>query len=76
MQTMVCRRVRFYGYPKIYCNAFRLCAIALPTYVTGLVISGVAFERKLAVTAVVLGWGIREIAVMIDTAAVCKYEIS
>ena len=49
----------------------RSCAIALPVYVLGLVISGVAFQKKLSVAAVVVGWAVREVAVMITTVAVC-----
>lgn len=45
--------------------------IALPVYVVGLVVSGAAFQDKLSVAAVVMGWGIREVAVMINTVAVC-----
>ncbi|CDO78111.1 hypothetical protein BN946_scf184611.g3 [Trametes cinnabarina] len=49
------------------------CVIALPIYVMGLVVSGAAFQNKLSVAAVVMGWGIREFAVMINTVAIYAY---
>ncbi|EKM52283.1 uncharacterized protein PHACADRAFT_260571, partial [Phanerochaete carnosa HHB-10118-sp] len=49
------------------------CVVALPIYVVGLVVSGAAFQAKLSVGAVVMGWGIREVAVMINTVAVYTY---
>ncbi|GJE98654.1 MFS general substrate transporter [Phanerochaete sordida] len=49
------------------------CVVALPIYVVGLVVSGAAFQEKLSVAAVVMGWGIREVAVMINTVAVYAY---
>ncbi|KLO19176.1 MFS general substrate transporter [Schizopora paradoxa] len=51
------------------------CYISLPFYIAGLIISGFAFQKKLPLVAVVFGWGIREVAVMTTTVAVCKYEI-
>ncbi|OSD00956.1 MFS general substrate transporter [Trametes coccinea BRFM310] len=51
----------------------RSCAIALPIYVAGLIVSGAAFQNKLSVAAVIMGWGIREIAVMVNTVAIYAY---
>lgn len=50
-----------------------MCYLSLPLYVTGLVISGAAFQQKLPVVAVVMGWGIREVAVMTTTVACCTF---
>lgn len=35
---------------------------------------GAAFQNKLSAGAVVMGWGIAEVAVMITTVAVCAYH--
>ena len=56
-----------------YVLATRTCVVALPIYVVGLVLSGIGFQRKLSVAVVVIGWGTREVAVMINTVAVCAY---
>lgn len=56
---------------EILTDTNRSCAVALPVYVSGLVISGVAFQDKLPVGAVVMGWAIREVAIMTTTVAVC-----
>lgn len=50
-----------------------MCYLSLPFYVTGLIISGAAFQQKLPIVAIVMGWGIREVAVMTTTAACYSY---
>lgn len=40
-------------------------------YVVGLVLSGAAFEFKLSPGVVVVGWAVRELAVMTNTVAAC-----
>ncbi len=53
-----------------------MCYLSLPFYVTGLIISGAAFQQKLPIVAIVMGWGIREVAVMTTTAACCTFLLS
>ena len=48
------------------------CYIAMPLYLCGFIVLGAAFQKKLSVGAVVMGWGLAEVAVMINTVAVCK----
>lgn len=67
----------WYGLPHVpfemLTNALnRMCYISLPFYIAGLIISGFAFQNKLPIVAVVFGWGIREVAVMTTTVAVCE----
>lgn len=53
-----------------YCA--RACYIAIPLYICGFVTLGAAFQMHLSVGAVVMGWGIAQLAIMITTVAVCK----
>ena len=41
-------------------------------FICGFIVLGAAFQKKLSVGAVVMGWGLAEVAVMINTVAVCK----
>lgn len=45
----------------------------MPLYLCGFVVLGAAFQKKLSVGAVVMGWGLAEVAVMINTVAICKF---
>ncbi|KAH9950836.1 MFS general substrate transporter [Amylocystis lapponica] len=49
------------------------CYIAVPLYVCGFVLLGAAFQKNLSVAALVLGWGIAQIAIMINTVAIYSY---
>ncbi|EPQ53473.1 MFS general substrate transporter [Gloeophyllum trabeum ATCC 11539] len=49
------------------------CYIAIPLYICGFVLLGAAVENHLSPGAVVMGWGIAEVAVMINTVAVYAY---
>ncbi|KAI5118899.1 hypothetical protein M0805_002815 [Coniferiporia weirii] len=49
------------------------CYIAMPLYLCGFLVLGAAFQKKLSVGAVVMGWGLAEVAVMINTVAVYAY---
>ncbi|KAI0691854.1 MFS general substrate transporter [Cytidiella melzeri] len=49
------------------------CYIAIPLYICGFVLIGASFQNHLSVGALVMGWGIAEVAVMINTVAVCEY---
>ncbi|KIK68215.1 hypothetical protein GYMLUDRAFT_35592 [Collybiopsis luxurians FD-317 M1] len=49
------------------------CYLAIPLYVCGFVVLGAAFEKHLSVGALVMGWGIAELAIMIATVAIYAY---
>ncbi|KAI0088801.1 MFS general substrate transporter [Irpex rosettiformis] len=49
------------------------CYIAIPLYICGFVVIGASFQNHLSVGALVMGWGIAEVAVMINTVAVYAY---
>nr|GAT54834.1 MFS general substrate transporter [Mycena chlorophos] len=49
------------------------CYLAVPLYIVGFVTLGAAFQNKLSPGAVVMGWGIAEMAIMINTVAVYAY---
>ena len=51
-----------------------MCYVALPLFICGMVVLGASFEKHLSVGALVMGWGIAEVAVMINTVAVCEYK--
>ena len=44
----------------------------MPLYICGFVLLGASFQKHLSVAALVFGWGIAEVAVMINTVAVCE----
>ena len=46
--------------------------MAVVLYIVGFVLLGASFQDKLSVGALVMGWGIAEVAIMINTVAVCK----
>ncbi|KAI0693401.1 hypothetical protein BC835DRAFT_1415921 [Cytidiella melzeri] len=45
------------------------CYIAVPLYMCGFILIGAAFQNFLSVAVLVMGWGIAEVAVMINTVA-------
>ncbi|KAH9855655.1 MFS general substrate transporter [Lenzites betulinus] len=49
------------------------CYIAMPLYICGFVLLGASFEKHLSVGALVMGWGIAEVAVMVNTVAIYAY---
>jgi len=49
------------------------CYIAMPLYICGFVVLGAAFQKHLSVGALVMGWGIAEVAIMVNTVAVYAY---
>ncbi|KAF9003398.1 MFS general substrate transporter [Cyathus striatus] len=49
------------------------CYIAVPLYICGFVTLGASLEKHLSVGALIMGWGISELAVMINTVAVYAY---
>ncbi|KAI0367217.1 MFS general substrate transporter [Pilatotrama ljubarskyi] len=54
-------------------NRLWTCYIAMPLYICGFVLLGASFQNHLSVGALVMGWGIAEVAVMINTVAVYAY---
>lgn len=46
----------------------------MPLYLCGFLVLGAGIQH-LNIVAVVLGWGIAEVAVMINTVAICRYPI-
>lgn len=62
-----------YAALNVFGRANRACYIAMPLYLCGFVVLGAAFQKKLSVGAVVMGWGLAEVAVMINTVAICKF---
>ncbi|KAI0634985.1 MFS general substrate transporter [Trametes polyzona] len=54
-------------------NRLWTCYIAMPLYICGFVLLGASFQEHLSVGALVMGWGIAEVAVMINTVAVYAY---
>ncbi|KAI0795662.1 MFS general substrate transporter [Abortiporus biennis] len=54
---------------------FRLwtCYIAVPLYICGFVLIGASFQNHLSIGALIMGWGIAEVATMINTVAVYAY---
>jgi hypothetical protein len=49
----------------------RACYVAVPLYVCGFVVLGVALKEHKSVFALVMGWGLLVAAVMMNTVAVC-----
>ena len=51
---------------------FRACYVAVVLYVVGMVLIGAAFQNHLTIAAFIIGWGLVEIATMVNTVAVCE----
>jgi hypothetical protein len=51
--------------------AVRACYVAVPLYVCGFVALGSAFQKHDSVGSLVMGWGIAQVAIMVNTVAVC-----
>jgi len=49
------------------------CYIAIPLYICGFVVLGASFQHHLSTVALVFGWGIAELSIMINTVAVYAY---
>lgn len=47
------------------------CYIGMPLYVCGFLVLGAALEHRLGLAGVIFGWGIVEVAIMVNTVAVC-----
>lgn len=51
----------------------RACYLAVVLYVSGFVMLGASFQKELSIGMVIMGWGISEVAIMVNTVAVCEY---
>jgi hypothetical protein len=49
----------------------RACYLAVVLYLAGFVMLGASFQKELSIGVVIIGWGISEVAIMINTVAVC-----
>ncbi|PIL36218.1 MFS general substrate transporter [Ganoderma sinense ZZ0214-1] len=54
-------------------NRLWTCYIGTVLYIIGFVVLGASFQKHLSVGALVMGWGIAEVAVMINTTAIYAY---
>ncbi|KAH9941295.1 MFS general substrate transporter [Epithele typhae] len=54
-------------------NRLWTCYLAIPLYICGFVLLGASFQETLSVGALVMGWGIAEVSIMINTVAVYAY---
>ncbi|KAF8260910.1 major facilitator superfamily domain-containing protein [Lactarius quietus] len=54
-------------------NRLWACYIAVLLYVCGFVVLGTTFQKHLSVGALVLGWGIAQVSIMVNTVAVYSY---
>lgn len=51
----------------------RACYVGSFLYVCGLVLLGAAFQYHLGAGALVIGWGLVQVASMLNTVGVCEY---
>ncbi|KAK2459613.1 hypothetical protein APHAL10511_008368 [Amanita phalloides] len=49
------------------------CYIAIPLYICGFLVIGASFQKHLSLGAVIMGWGIAELSIMINTVAIYAY---
>ncbi|KAI0284707.1 MFS general substrate transporter [Russula aff. rugulosa BPL654] len=49
------------------------CYVAVPLYVCGFLALGTTFQKHDSIAAVVMGWGIAQVAIMLNTVAVYAY---
>jgi hypothetical protein len=48
----------------------------MPLYICGFILLGVALQKHLSIGVLVMGWGIAEVAIMVNTVAVCRFLYS
>ena len=64
---------RYYaGKTGLTSSALRACYLAVALYVAGFVLQGAAFQMHLHIAVLVVGWILAEVAVMLNTSAVCE----
>ena len=63
------------AHSKIYLTTLidRACYLAVPFFVCGFIVIGASFQKHLSLGAVIMGWGIAEFSIMINTVAVYAY---
>ncbi|GAA5936907.1 hypothetical protein JCM3775_002741 [Rhodotorula graminis] len=49
------------------------CYVSMPPFVAGFILLGAAFQNKLNVAAVIFGWGLAELGILLNTVAVYAY---
>ncbi|GLB39339.1 putative MFS general substrate transporter [Lyophyllum shimeji] len=49
------------------------CYVAIPLYICGFLVLGASFQKHLSVGSIIMGWGIAELSIMINTVAVYAY---
>ncbi|KAF8624996.1 hypothetical protein AX15_005625 [Amanita polypyramis BW_CC] len=49
------------------------CYIAVPLFICGFLVIGASFQKHLSLGAVIMGWGIAQLSIMINTVAVYTY---
>ncbi|KAI0088615.1 MFS general substrate transporter [Irpex rosettiformis] len=54
-------------------NRLWSCYVAVVLYVVGMVLMGAAFQDHLTIAAFIIGWGLVEIATMVNTVAIYAY---
>ncbi|KAF8340130.1 major facilitator superfamily domain-containing protein [Amanita rubescens] len=54
-------------------NRLWACYLAVPFFVCGFIVIGASFQKHLSLGAVIMGWGIAEFSIMINTVAVYAY---
>ena len=69
----ICTTIRRWGSRLL---PLRTCYIGTVLYVVGFVTLGAAFQEHLSIGALVMGWGISGVAVMINTVSMCKHPIA
>lgn len=53
----------------------RACYLAVILYICGYVVLGASLQKHLSAGALIMGWGISEVATMINTVAVCEHSL-
>jgi len=51
----------------------RACYIGTPLYICGFVVLGATLQKHLSVGALVMGWGIALVAMIVNTVAICTF---
>ena len=68
--------VRLVDATNTHMGTFRACYVAIALYVVGMILIGVGFQHHLSIASFIIGWGMTEVATMVNTVAVCKYPPS
>lgn len=55
---------------SVFCR--RACYVAVALYTCGMILLGAGFQKHLSIAAFIIGWGLVEIATLVNTTAVCE----